>query len=61
MRSNIVEYISKCDTCLKYSRKQVKEPLIQHDRPNRPSSKVGCDTLTFGGRDYLVLVDYYSN
>ena len=41
--------------------KQGKEPIIQHDIPDRPWVKVGADILTFDEKDYLITVDYNSN
>ena len=34
--------------------------MISHDILNERFLKVGLDTLTFKGKDYLVVVDYYS-
>lgn len=48
-------------SCLKFSRKPTKEPIVQHERPNIPFYKVAADIFTYGSYDYLVLVDYYSN
>lgn len=58
---DIQNFIEKCPTCLKFSRNIQKEPLIQHTRPELPFVKVAADILTYGARDYLVLVDYFSN
>ena len=33
---------------------------MPHDIPDRPWQKVGMDILTFGGSDYLLMVDYFS-
>lgn len=57
----VTNVVSKCESCIKYSRKPVKEPIKQHDRPNIPFYKVAADIMTYGSNDYLVLVDYYSN
>ena len=38
-----------------------KDPLIQHESPEVPFTKVGADMFTFGGNDYLTLGDHYSN
>lgn len=60
MSKDIQQFVSKCKTCEKFSNKNIKEPLIQHERPNIPFYKVAADILTFGNHDYLVVVDYYS-
>ena len=35
--------------------------LIPHEVPDRPWAKVGVDLFTYGGRNYLICVDYYSS
>ena len=37
-----------------------REPMIPHQVPERPWSKVAADIFTLDGRDYMVVVDYYS-
>jgi hypothetical protein len=37
-----------------------EEPMIPHDIPDRPWQKVGADLFEIAGKDYLVIVDYYS-
>ncbi|XP_033114805.1 uncharacterized protein K02A2.6-like [Anneissia japonica] len=36
------------------------EPLQPHQTPNRPWEKLGADLCTVNGREYLVIVDYFS-
>ena len=61
MNKEITEYISKCEICCAYPQDKAKEPLISHEIPTRPREKIGCDMFEFGGRDYLITVDYFSN
>ncbi|KAK9744222.1 Integrase zinc binding domain [Popillia japonica] len=42
MTTDIEKYIEEC---LKYSRANMKEPLIPHERPNIPFAKIGSDVL----------------
>ena len=60
MCKDIDETVAKCATCNKYQRSNQKEPLKSHPIPPRPWAKVGSDILEFGGKSYLVLVDYFS-
>ena len=60
MNKQIEETIQKCKVCIKFQRNQVKEPIIQHDIPDAPWLKVGADIFNFAGRDYLIVVDYFS-
>lgn len=61
LANDVHKFVTSCKTCLKFSRNNIKEPLIQHSRPSYPFAKVAADILMFGGKDYLVVVDYYSN
>ena len=61
MSTQIEDVVQNCEVCARYQRSNVKEPLLCHDPPHRPWEKVGADLCEFGGRTYLVLVDYYSN
>ena len=60
MGHDIKETISRCPTCAKYKPDNPREPLISHEIPQRPWSKLGMDIFTFSGKDYLLIVDYYS-
>ena len=60
MNGQISDLIANCSSCLKHRKNNVKEPLIQHEVPDRPWQKIACDLFTLGGKDYLLTVDYYS-
>ena len=54
--------IGNCQTCLEVrSRSHQKEPLIPHERPQRPWAKVGINLFALGRWHYLVTVDCWSN
>ena len=36
------------------------EPMLPHPVPSRPWEKLGLDYFTLGGKDYLLIVDYFS-
>ena len=61
MGTEIKEYIQRCGVCLAHRSSPGKEPILQHEVPERPWSKVGMDLCEFHGRTLLVIVDYYSN
>ena len=52
--------MAKCSVCMKYQKRQRKEPMSQHDIIDGRWKKIAMDIKTFHGQDYLVLVDYYS-
>ena len=60
MGQDIEEAISRCPTCAKYKPANPQEPLIPHEIPECPWSKLGMDIFTFKGKDYLLVVGYYS-
>ena len=61
MRAAIQDYVSKCETCQRYSRKQQRETLRPTDCAARPWSVVGVDLFYMAGTNFMVVVDYYSN
>ncbi len=60
MSAEIRQFIETCATCATYCDKQPQEPQIITEKPKRPWSKVASDLFYYGGRDYVILVDYYS-
>ena len=61
MSAEIKDSIGKCDTCNSYQNNQPKEPLIPHDPPKRPWSHVAVDLFTFNNKEWLIIVDYWSD
>ncbi|KAK3089216.1 hypothetical protein FSP39_001808 [Pinctada imbricata] len=61
MSTDIKEHISKCSLCNEIQPKQQQEPLMSHDVPNQPWSKLGVDIFTLNKQNYLVTVDYFSD
>ena len=61
MNSQIENIVSQCATCAQFRKAQPAEPLISHEIPDRPSSKIATDLYHLNGPQYLILVDYYSN
>lgn len=61
MSAELRDFISKCSTCNKMQDQQSKQPLITHDVPKIPWTKLGVDIFTYQNQDYLVTVDYFSD
>ena len=61
MTAEIKQYISQCETCSKFGDKQARESLMSHEVTERPWEKVGTDLFLFNEKDYLIVVDYFSN
>ena len=47
MSQDIEKLISKCAVCQESRNRNQKEPLLPHEVPNRPWSKLGADTFQF--------------
>ena len=60
MSHDITDLISKCNTCLRHRNKQIKEPMMDHEKGEYPWQKLGTDIFCFEGKEYLLVVDYYS-
>ncbi|XP_053374213.1 uncharacterized protein K02A2.6-like [Mercenaria mercenaria] len=60
MTKDIEEKVSRCGICARYQSRNPKEPLIPHEIPDRPWSKIGIDIFERKGHSYLISVCYYS-
>jgi transposase InsO family protein len=61
MSSEITEMISRCSTCLEFRRKHQREPMQPLPPTTEAWTRVGTDLFTMQGKDYLLVVDYYTN
>ena len=59
MNKDIKEAVSKCDQCIRYGR-ITHQPLQNSTLPEGPWQRIAADLMTFQGREYLVIVDYFS-
>ena len=60
INSAIDDLVSKCSTCQQHQRSNQREPLIPQEVPERPWVTVAADIFYYKGRDYLLVVDYFS-
>ena len=59
MNKDIIEWVENCNTCIVNSR--IKHyPLRTSELPEEPWSVVGADLFEYKGKDYLLVVDYFS-
>lgn len=61
MSTELREYISKCDVCIRHRDTPSKEPLQPRDVEARPWAKVAADLCNLNGRMLLVTSDYFTN
>lgn len=51
--------IQPCDTCQPSKRQHESEPLLSHEIPSTPWTKLGTDLLQTGNDNYLLITDYH--
>ncbi|KAL0894614.1 hypothetical protein ABMA27_013176 [Loxostege sticticalis] len=56
--SHIEELVKRCFVCQTYQNNNIKEPLLSHEVPELPFSKLGIDILDFKRKSYLIIYDY---
>lgn len=61
MQADITDYIESCNNCQKFKRSNCKEPLHSHRIAERPWELISADLFYENFRDYLVIIDSYSN
>lgn len=61
MNNEIKEAIASCNVCEKFTRNNQKEPLVQEMNPKFPYHIVSMDLYEYAGRDFIVIIDAYSN
>ena len=61
MTKDIKEAVEKCEICAAFQAKNVKQPMQTHEIPDRPWSRVSSDLFTLNGKEYILLVDSYSD
>lgn len=60
MAAQIKDMCEQCSVCAEYRPKQMKEPMVLTQLPERPWQKLGSDLFQFDGKTYVLLADYYS-
>ena len=60
MTQEVKGMVENCPICLKYRRKQQKEPLIPFKVPELPWQRIAADLFHLGSEEYLLVIDYYS-
>ena len=60
INQDIENTVGRCPTCNMFRSSQASEPLIPHPVPLYAYQKVGADIFTLRGKDYLLVVDYFS-
>lgn len=61
MRAEIKDFVANCSACNEYARNQQREPMISHELPTRPWETVSMDIYSYAGKEFLIIVDHYSD
>ncbi len=61
MRGEIKVYVANCSAWNEYALKQQRETMMSHEITVRPWQIVSMDLYEYGGREFLFIVDHYSN
>ena len=61
MGKDIEEAVTKCSICSHFQTKNTKEPMQSQEIPERPWSRVSTNMFSIQSKDYIVLVDLYSD
>ena len=61
MNAKMKHHIAACETCNRHAVRQQNETLVSHEITERPWEKVGSDLFTIQGKEYLILVNWFSN
>ncbi|KAK3882515.1 hypothetical protein Pcinc_013114 [Petrolisthes cinctipes] len=61
LNGHIKDMVSRCSTCAAVQPSQAREPMLSHEVPVVPWTKVGMDFFEWNRQKYLVITDYTSN
>lgn len=61
MHSKIKGYVSQCLSFNEYAHEQQRETVMSHALPTRPWQIISMDLFTQAGKDFLIMVDHYSD
>ncbi|XP_044171759.1 uncharacterized protein LOC122956136 [Acropora millepora] len=59
MTGDVRDQVSQCSICAELQSQNLKEPM--HEIPYRPWSRVAADQFKLHGKDFIVIVDFYSD
>jgi len=61
MNSEIKALVERCSTCAEFQARNACQPMQSHEIPIVPWSKVATDLFTLSGKNYITVVDYFSD
>ena len=61
MQHDVRNAVLTCQVCAEFQPNNSSMPMQSHEIPDRPWSRVATDLFSLKSKDYIVLVDYYSD
>ena len=61
MQHDVRNAVLTCQMCAEFQPNNSSMPMQSHEIPDRPWSRVATDLFSLKSKDYIVLVDYYSD
>ena len=61
MSKDVKDIVDKCSVCADYQSGNPKQPMQTQKIPDRPWSRLSADIFTLKGKQYISLVDHYSD
>ena len=61
MSAEIKDQVEKCSVCAEFQAQNASQPMQSHQIPDRPWSKIATDLFTLHSRNYITVVDYFSD
>ena len=61
MSAEIKDQVEKCSVCAKFQAQNASQPMQSHQIPDRPWSKIATDLFTLHSKNYITVVDYFSD
>ena len=61
MNAEVRDQIQQCSVCNEFQVKNQKQPMQSHHLPDRPWSRVATDQFKLFGKEFIVLVDFFSD
>ncbi|KAI0229883.1 Gag-Pro-Pol polyprotein, partial [Lamellibrachia satsuma] len=61
MSHDVRQMADNCVSCQELKPANRRETLLQHEVGNVPWEKIGCDLFEISSRNYLIVIDYFSN
>ena len=61
MSAEIKDLVKRCSVCAEFQAKNARQPMQSHQNPDRPWSKIATDLFTLNTKNYITVVDYFSD